>query len=209
VEGKFANGIATKSTTVKVPLKAGTPIQFKDINSLHSSYKTAINWINKYKITVGYGNGNYGSYDAITREQMAIFLYKLAGQPAQVKGDVPLSDISSLGAVSQKAIKWLASTGITVGDGKGNYKPKDLVTREQMAIFMWKLSGQDAKVGGNSTKFNDIGSLGEVSQQAIEWIASYGITVGNGHGEFLPKDNVTRGQMALFMSKLGNTLRNY
>jgi hypothetical protein len=78
-----------------------------------------------------------------------------------------------------------------------------------MAIFLWKLAGQDAKVGCNSLKFNDVGSLGEVSQQAVEWIASYGITVGNGHGEFLPADDVTRGQMALFMSKLGSTLRNY
>jgi hypothetical protein len=58
-------------------------------------------------------------------------------------------------------------------------------------------------------KFNDISSLGKVSQQAINWVASYSITVGNGKGGYLPKDNVTRGQMALFMSKLGNTLKNY
>jgi hypothetical protein len=87
--------------------------------------------------------------------------------------------------------------------------PKDNVTREQMAVFMWKLARQDAKAGGKSMKFNDIGKLGKVSQQAINWVASYSITVGNGKGGYLPKDNVTRGQMALFMSKLGSTLKNY
>jgi hypothetical protein len=77
-----------------------------------------------------------------------------------------------------------------------------------MALFMWKLAGQDPKSGGNYIQFNDISNLGEVSQRAINWVASYSITVGNGKGGYLPKDNVTRGQMALFMSKLGNTLKN-
>jgi hypothetical protein len=140
---------------------------------------------------------------------MALFIWKLAGQPPQTRPDVPLSDIGSLGAVSQTAIKWLASTGITTGDGKGHYMPKDNVTREQMALFMWKLAGKDPKSGGNHMNFNDISSLGKVSQQAINWVASYSITVGNGKGGYLPKDNVTRGQMALFMSKLGGTLKNY
>jgi hypothetical protein len=140
---------------------------------------------------------------------MAIFLWKLAGQPPQTRPDVPLYDIGNLGAVSQQAIRWLASTSITTGAGKGNYLPKYSVTREQMACFMWKLAGTDAKSGGNYLNFNDISSLGKVSQQAINWVASYSITVGNGKGGYLPKDNVTRGQMALFMSKLGSTLRNY
>jgi hypothetical protein len=208
--GKYDKGSITKTVSLKVALNASkTPVQFSDIQNLPTAYQTAINWMGKYAITTGDGKGHYQPNDSITREQMAIFLWKLAGQPPQTKADVTLYDIGNLGAVSQKAIKWLASTGITTGDGKGHYKPADNVTREQMALFMWKLSGQDAKVGSNSMKFSDISSLGKVSQQAINWVASYNITVGNGKGGYLPKDNVTRGQMALFMSKLGSTLKNY
>jgi hypothetical protein len=163
----------------------------------------------KYAITTGDGKGHYLPNDSITREQMALFIWKLAGQPAQTKPNVHLLDIGGLGKVSQQAINWLASTSITTGDGNGHYMPHDNVTREQMALFMWKLSGTDAKSGGNHMNFNDIGSLGKVSQQAINWVASYSITVGNGKGGYLPKDMLTRGQMALFMSKLGSTLKNY
>jgi hypothetical protein len=210
IVGRHAKGSVTKSVSLKVALKsAKSPVQFSDVKNFPVAYQTAINWMSKYKITTGDGKGHYLPNDSITREQMAIFLYKLAGQPTQTKPNVKLLDIGTLGKVSQQAINWLASTGITVGDGKGHYKPADFVTREQMALFMWKLAGEDAKVGGKSLKFNDIGSLGKVSQQAINWVASYSITVGNGHGGYLPADNVTRGQMALFMSKLGSTLKNY
>jgi hypothetical protein len=210
VVAKYDKLTVEKSVNVKIALSpVKNPVAFNDINDLPQAYQTAINWMGKYAITVGDGKGNYMPADSITREQMAVFLWKLASKPAQTMPDVPLSDISSLGAVSQTAINWLASTGITVGDGNGHYMPKDNVTREQMAVFMWKLAGENAKVGKNKMKFNDIGELGKVSQQAINWIASYSITVGNGKGDYLPKDMVTRGQMALFMSKLGSTLRNY
>jgi hypothetical protein len=211
IVGKHTKGTAIKTVSLKVALKpAKNPVQFSDIQNLPVAYQTAIEWMGKYAITTGDGKGNYLPNDSITREQMAIFLWKLAGQPPQTRPDVPLSDISSLGAVSQTAIRWLASTRITTGDGKGHYMPKDNVTREQMALFMWKLAGTNPKAGGNSMNFNDIWELGKVSQQAINWIASYSITVGDGdEGDYLPKDNVTRGQMALFMSKLGNTIRNY
>jgi hypothetical protein len=93
-----------------------------------------------YKITTGDGKGHYMPNDSITREQMAVFLWKLAGKPSVTKSVPDLSDIGSLKGDMKKAVEWLASTGITVGDGKGHYMPKDFVTRAQMAVFMNKLA---------------------------------------------------------------------
>jgi hypothetical protein len=97
---------------------------------------------------------------------------------------------------------------ITTGDGKGHYMPNDSITREQMAVFLWKLAGKPA-ITKTVPSLTDIGSLKGDMKTAVRWLASTGITVGDGNGHYMPADNVTRGQMALFMSKLGNTLKNY
>jgi len=44
-------------------------------------YTEAVIWAAKNGVVVGYGNGNFGPEDAITREQLATILYRYAGSP--------------------------------------------------------------------------------------------------------------------------------
>ena len=88
-------------------------------------------------ITTGCGFGNYCPEDAVTREQMAVFLLRAKyGQdyapptPTGVFNDVVLSHWSA------PWIEQLAKEGITTGCGNNNYCPKDSVTRAQMAVFL-------------------------------------------------------------------------
>jgi hypothetical protein len=99
-------------------------------------------WINELAargITGGCGGGNYCPEQAVTRDQMAVFL--LLAQPdgagaaalqctAQVFGDVPCSNPFA------PWINELAARGITQGCGDGNYCPGLPVTRDQMAVFV-------------------------------------------------------------------------
>lgn len=53
--------------------------------------------------------------------------------------------------------------------------------------------------------------FGDVAQADVfctdaSWLANRGVTLGCGGGNFCPAQNVTRGQMALFMQRLGTTL---
>lgn len=67
-------------------------------------------------------------------------------------GDVPNSN------PFHADIDWLADAGVTKGCGGSNYCPKENVTREQMAAFMRRLSGNDPNVAP-SVNANQLGGF--------------------------------------------------
>ena len=110
-------------------------------------------------------------------------------------------------------IDCIAYYGITMGTGDNNYSPSMGVTREHMALFLTRLA---ARVGIEMVSdpgdpgFTDIGDLSANSQTAIAQIADLEITMGTGDGTtYSPADNVERGHMALFLSRLMNLMTPY
>ena len=89
-------------------------------------------------ITTGYGDGTYGSFDLVPREQMATFIVRaVEGEPPEdyCASGVPFPDVAS-DMWSCDYIKRLKELNITTGYGDGTYGPYDLVTRAQMAAFL-------------------------------------------------------------------------
>ena len=88
-------------------------------------------------ITGGCGGGNYCPNQAVTREQMAVFLlvaeHGSGYTPPAASGvfnDVPADNPFA------PWVEQLAAEGITGGCGGGNFCPKGTVTRAQMAVFL-------------------------------------------------------------------------
>ncbi len=88
-------------------------------------------------ITGGCGGGNYCPNQAVTREQMAVFLLVaehgsgyIPPAATGIFNDVPADNGFA------KWIEALAAEGITGGCGGGNFCPKTAVNRAQMAIFL-------------------------------------------------------------------------
>ncbi|MDE0231683.1 MAG: S-layer homology domain-containing protein [bacterium] len=106
-------------------------------------------------------------------------------------------------------IDCIAYYGITRGTSPTTYSPSMSVTREHMALFLTRLAGL---VGIEVTStpadpgFTDTGELSAESQTAINQLADLGITQGTSATTYSPSDSVTRGQMALFISRLMNLM---
>jgi hypothetical protein len=93
-------------------------------------------------ITTGCGLGNYCPEDAVTREQMAVFLLRAKhGSAYQPPDPVGVFNDVVLNHWSAPWIEQLAKEGITLGCGNNNYCPKDTVTRDQMAVFLVRTFG--------------------------------------------------------------------
>lgn len=97
----------------------------------------------------------------------------------------------------QADIDWLAKQGFVNGCGNGNYCPNDSVTRGQMAAFLTNA----LKLPAGPERFAD--DNGSPYEAAINSIAAAGITGGcNVAGtEFCPTKEVTRAEMATFLTK--------
>jgi len=104
-----------------------------------SYYAKAVDWLSQEGITTGTGFGRFSPDGQVDRAQMATFLWRLEGSPT---GAPPsgLADVST-GKFYSKAVDWLLHRGITTGVGNNRFAPDQVVTRAQMATFLWRLAG--------------------------------------------------------------------
>jgi len=155
-------------------------------------------------VTAGCGGGNYCLDAPNTRSQMAVFLLK-----AKYGGDhIPptctgvFNDVSCPGAFAVDWIEELAAEGITAGCGGGNYCPDATTTRSQMAVFLLKASqGSGYTPPSCVGTFDDVPCPGGFAVDWIEDLFNRGVTAGCGGSNYCPDDQVTRGEMAVFLSK--------
>ena len=102
-------------------------------------------------ITGGCGSGRYCPDSPVTREQMAIFLLKAKHgktyAPPPVGTTTGFNDVPTTHWAAAW-IKQLAAEGITGGCGGGNYCPANVVTRDQMAVFLCRTFGIAPLPGG-------------------------------------------------------------
>ena len=98
------------------------------------------------------------------------------------------------------AIVKISRKGITTGCGAGNYCPDTNVTRGQMAVFLLrgKHGGSYLPPAATGSVFTDV-PAGAPFARWIERLAAEGITSGCGAQKYCPDQNVTRGEMAVFL----------
>jgi len=182
---------------------------FVDVPQSHWAW----DWIERYYsagLTTGcaWVPGGYCPGDMVTREQMAVFIMRAKNcgnyTPAPVTGSV-FSDVPA-SHWAAGFIRDFANEGITTGCVwvPGGYCPGDLVTREQMAVFLIRAThgGTYSPPAVTAPVFTDV--------PADHWAAAYikqfydeGITIGCAWvpGGYCPGDNVTREQMAVFIGR--------
>lgn len=105
-------------------------------------YTDAIAWAVENNITSGYGNGYFGTYDPVTREQMASFLYRYAqykGYDVTATADLSAyTDQSDVASYATTAVSWANAEGILAGTSSTTLSPKGSATREQMAAIIMR-----------------------------------------------------------------------
>ena len=108
----------------------------------------------------------------------------------------PFDDIVSSSFLDD--IMWIFYEGITSGCGGGGYCPNQAVTREQMASFLSRAIGLP---NSPTDYFTDDGA--SQHEADINKIARAGIAAGcdTSPPRFCPTANVTRGQMASFLTR--------
>ncbi len=125
-------------------------------------------------------------------------------------GDAPDAGFTDVPSMHANAgdIDCIAYYGVTKGTSATTYSPLMGVSREHMALFLTRLAGLvgiDVPDAGDSG-FMDIGDLSTESQGAISQLAALEITQGKSATSYAPADNVTRAEMALFISRLMNQM---
>lgn len=108
---------------------------FSDVGS--SWYADAVQWAASQGIVSGYSDGRFGPDDMVTREQLAMMLYRYAGQPPVSISALSFADADQVSNWSKEAIQWAVDAGILSGDGS-RLNPGGQATRAEAASMLMR-----------------------------------------------------------------------
>ena len=207
-KNNVAPGIATATITTRGKSYSGSrdvtfaikgsPAQFADVAPTHWA-KGVVDEATSLGLFSGYGNGNFGIDDHVTRDQVAVVLWCLAGRPAPGAGARAFDDVKSE-TYYYDAVRWASSVGVVSGYADGRFGIGDRITREQFAAMLGNYASHVAgrEVAGTRADFASMGDKDKVSPWAVPsvgWCFRNGILSGSG-GNVLPQGYATRGQAA-------------
>jgi glucose-1-phosphatase len=113
-----------------------------------------------------------------TREMVATALWELEGEPV-VNDILPFTDVSQE-ADYVEAVRWAAGQSIVNGVGGGKFLPDGEVTREQLAVILYRYAksvGMDVSVGedANILSYDDSSKWSDWAVPALQWAVATGI----------------------------------
>ena len=127
-----------------------------------------------------------GNTGAVTRGELAVMLYERAGKP-EVDAGVNYTDVDADSAYAQ-AICWATDEGLMNGYGNGSFGPKDLLTREQLAVILWRCAGSPMLMDyPGLTQYSDVGEISRFAQPAMAWAHQKGYISGENDSLLNPR----------------------
>ena len=184
-----------------VPLNP-TPDSFNDLPDDH----WAIDGIT-YMLEEGLMNGTSAttfSPDAdMTRSMLVTVLYRMAGEP-EVTGSSGFVDVPKNQWYTD-AVTWAKAEGVFQGVDAQHFNPDGLVTRETLAVVLYRYSEAAKPVSNGIASFPDGGQVSDWAKDGMNWAVAQGVLRGQDDGRLMPTRTATRGEIAtmfLRMSKM-------
>ena len=179
---------------------------FDDISG-NEWYYDAVKYVYENSIMDGIGN-EFKPHEFMTRAMLVTVLYRLDTNSAERETTVSFSDVSE-NAWYFDAVSWAASNGITDGVTDTEFAPEENITREQLAVILYryaKLKGWDTSEGEdtNILSYIDAEQMSEYAILPLQWACGEGIIEGDDDGYIMPKSTATRAQTALMLMRMKN-----
>lgn len=112
---------------------------FTDVDSSASYFKYVV-WAYDTGITTGKSATEFAPNEPVTREQLVLFLYRMAGLSDSGDRDTSnldkFSDAGDVDKVYRNAMSWAVSEGIIEGDTKGLLEPNDSATYAELVTVI-------------------------------------------------------------------------
>ena len=177
--------------------------KFTDING-HWANK-AINYVVNKGYFAGVSKTEFAPDKPITRGEFVTVLGRMLKIDTSKYSSQRFNDVNSSTYYSPY-VTWANEVGIVSGVGEGNFAPDKALTREEMAVIMskfLKLSNKKPTIK-LSTNFKDQGSISPWAKEAVTEMAKLGVVKGMGEGNFSPKTEFTRAQVAQVLYSIEN-----
>ena len=203
-DGKYTFTMPASKVSVKATFKeAEKPVTmpFTDVKSGDWFYED-VQYVYSKGMMVGTKEDQFTPHATTTRGMIITILYRLEGEPT-VSGLNAFDDVAE-GEWYSAAVKWAVKNEIVGGYGNGKFGPEDVITREQMAVILYRYAafkGQDMTKAADLSKFTDNGEISGYAVPSLGWANAEGLVSGKGSGILDPLGSATRAEAAAILHR--------
>lgn len=176
---------------------------FIDIEECEWFFKD-IKCVNESNLMSGVTENEFKPMSALTRGMLVSVIYRAAGAP-EVNKSTPFADVLA-DSYYQDAVIWARQNGIISGINKSEFALEQNVTREQIALIMFryaKYMGYDVSVGAstNILSYTDFEEISEYAIEAMQYAVGSSIMKGKTEATLNPKDFAARAEIAALLNR--------
>jgi len=174
---------------------------FADIQEADWFYK-AVEYVYKNGLMMGTGDTAFDPNGTTTRAMIVTILHRLEQTPAPTANN-PFGDVAD-GKWYTNAVVWAAESGLVSGYGNNTFGPEDNITREQMAVILYRyaqLKSYDVSGGADLSKFNDAENISGWALRSLGWANEKGLITGTSDVTLDPQGQATRAQVAAILQR--------
>ncbi len=153
-------------------------------------------------------NGSGGEFrpnERLTRAMIAQILYNLEGAAGGVPANFP--DITADDWCAA-AVGWASQSGIMSGYSSGLFGANDSITREQLALTLYRYAqrkGYDLNAAAEFSGFADRAAVSDWALPAMRWAVANGLISGKSDGRLDAHGTATRAEVASILMRFCET----
>ena len=151
-------------------------------------------------IMTGVEGGLFAADRPVTRATAVLVLWRLEGSPDAYVSQ-PFPDVEPW---FETAAAWAKGKGIAKGNEHGHFGGRDLVTREQLAVFFYRYAQMKGETVGQGLlgRYPDGEDISDWATDAMAHAVAVGILQGNSQGELAPQGVADRAALAAMLHRL-------
>lgn len=165
-------------------------------------YAEAVQYVQENGLMTGTGPAVFAPDATSSRSMVVTTLWRLEGSPV-VNYAMDFTDVAE-GSWYAEAVRWAASEGIAGGYGGSSFGPSDTITREQLAVMLYRYAqeqGCDVTASADLSGFSDVNDVSDYALEALKWASAAGIVNGTDENTLTPQGSATRAQVAVMLMR--------
>ncbi len=166
-------------------------------------YTEAVDFVAGRKLFSGVSEGSFAPDQSLSRGMLVTVLYSLEEPDFSGRADA-FDDVADSAWYAQGAA-WAVEEGIVSGYGNGLFGPDDPITREQLALMLYRYAQSlGLSTAGRDTlrSFYDSWTISPWAEDAMAWAVDGGILSGRPGGLLDPSGLTTRAEAAVMLRQL-------
>ena len=175
----------------------------------NSWFREAAAFVSGYEYMTGTSENLFSPDVKMTRAMFVLVLGKMSSIRTSDYKSSQFTDVR-VGTWYAPYVQWAVEKGIVAGIGDLKFAPDNMITREQLAVMMYRYTevfGGDLKYDDNVLdSYSDKDDISDYAVTALKWAVSKGLISGMTSETVGPKGVATRAQVAVIVMKFHDSV---